>query len=320
MTLKRVRCDKSILPGRVLLSAKGVPMSNDSESLRFTRPDFDAGRDWAPKVATGRRVARADAQSSLAGIVEAEIVPRLYLAHRAGSRTLGAPRLPAAEADGRAFAERALEMEAGDLIAHTLALVERGLAADAVFLELLAPAARRLGEMWEEDACTFVEVTTGLSRLHQTLRAVSAQLAPPRVQTSPAGRILLVPGPGEQHVFGLAILEEMFRREGWEAECDLIAGVAQIHRLIDVFEPDVIGFSVSRLEGIGPLTALIKDIRKKAGTGCPAILVGGKVFSDTPALAASVGADKTAANGPDALKAAFSLVRAGEFCHERAPR
>jgi methanogenic corrinoid protein MtbC1 len=135
---------------------------------------------------------------------------------------------------------------------------------------------------------------------------------------APVGRILLVPGPGEQHVFGLAILEELFQHHGWDAECDLTAGTAQIHRLSASFEPHIIGFSVSRLEGVGPLTALIRDIRRRADDACPSIMVGGKVFTDTPALAVSVGADVTAANGPDALKAAFALVQKREHLRERA--
>ena len=44
---------------------------------------------------------------------------------------------------------------------------------ELLFLRLLAPAARRLGELWEGDLCTFTDVTIGLSHLQQVLRELS---------------------------------------------------------------------------------------------------------------------------------------------------
>jgi hypothetical protein len=41
-------------------------------------------------------------------------------------------------------------------------LAERGATAHELCLDLLAPAARRLGEMWNTDCCDFTDVTIAL--------------------------------------------------------------------------------------------------------------------------------------------------------------
>ena len=41
----------------------------------------------------------------------------------------------------------------------------KGAPIESIYLDLLAPAARYLGEMWEEDLCDFTDVTIGLGRL-----------------------------------------------------------------------------------------------------------------------------------------------------------
>ena len=49
----------------------------------------------------------------------------------------------------------------------------RGVSIEKLYLDLLAPAARYLGELWNEDLCTFTDVTVGLGRLQRVLRELS---------------------------------------------------------------------------------------------------------------------------------------------------
>ena len=49
-----------------------------------------------------------------------------------------------------------------------------GLPVERVLLDLLAPSARLMGEMWTADQVSFVDVTLGLSRIQQMLRQLRA--------------------------------------------------------------------------------------------------------------------------------------------------
>ena len=80
-------------------------------------------------------------------------------------------------------------------------------------LDALAPAARKLGVLWEEDACDFFDVTQGVSRL-QTMLAPHGENAARRSNLS----MLLLTAPGETHAFGADMAAELFRREGWRVE------------------------------------------------------------------------------------------------------
>jgi len=44
-----------------------------------------------------------------------------------------------------------------------------GAASDSLFIELLEPAGRHLGEMWDDDRCNFFDVTVGVARLQELL-------------------------------------------------------------------------------------------------------------------------------------------------------
>lgn len=95
-------------------------------------------------------------------------------------------------------------------------LMSRGVPPEALYLELLAPTARLLGEMRKADMCDFTDVTVGLSRLQQLLHAISPQFENEVTDRFCDRRILLMPVPCEQHTFGIMPIEEFFRREGWD--------------------------------------------------------------------------------------------------------
>ena len=87
---------------------------------------------------------------------------------------------------------------------------------ESLYLDLFAPAARLLGEMWSDDHCDFSAVTVALGRLQRLLRELSPAFGteieyprqrPPRAVAQP---------PDEQHSFGLCMVAEFFRRDGWD--------------------------------------------------------------------------------------------------------
>ena len=97
-------------------------------------------------------------QNHLLPLVEAEIIPRLMQAHshRENKNANEAKLLPADEVV--TFTQAILLQDYTVANEQITKLRSHGLTTDAVYLYLLTPAARYLGELWESDACNFKEL------------------------------------------------------------------------------------------------------------------------------------------------------------------
>jgi MerR family transcriptional regulator, light-induced transcriptional regulator len=173
----------------------------------------------------------------------------------------------------------------------------------------LAPVARYLGELWEEDLCDFTQVTVGLGRLQQVLRELSPAFGQSNASAS-GNRVLLLPGPSEQHTFGLVMVAEFFRRAGWdvaggpwEAGADPVVMVRR-----EWF--DVVGFSLGNVDQLDDLAACIKSVRAAALNKSICVIVGGPLFLANPGYVAYVNADAASTDGAQAPGLASKLVSA----------
>lgn len=243
--------------------------------------------------------------------IETEIIPRLMLAHQSPAGDAGlpgglAPGLTAA--DVTAFASQVLLKEAGAALAHVETMRADGTALETIYLELLAPTARRLGVMWEEDLCDFTEVTVGLWRLQQVMYDLSPVFQSHAGEASGARRAMLVPAPGSQHTFGLFMVAEFFRRAGWEVSGEPTVSAAELVEAARRDWFDVIGLSVGSDLHIDALASVILAVRKASLNPTLAVMVGGPVFVAHPEYLAMVGADATASDAPRAILEAESLV------------
>jgi methanogenic corrinoid protein MtbC1 len=161
--------------------------------------------------------------------------------------------------------------------------------------------------MWEQDLCTFVDVTVAVGRLQQALRDMSAGLAFRPADGESVRRVLLVPAPGEQHTFGLVMVSEFFREAGWEVTGGphpQLDPVAQVRKEW----VDVVGFTLAGELHLASLTAAIAAVRKASLNPRVGILVGGPQFLLNPGLAREVGADALAIDGSLAPSIADKLV------------
>ncbi len=175
--------DKQIEPGLREKddSCPGPQAPSTGWSIRWPgRPDPGAIR--LPKV--DRRQA-----GRLVSAIEDEVIPRLILSQRANVHESHAEAATLAAAGAECvdeFTNILLQHEVEVAYAYIDSIRVRGISLSAVYLELLAPAARVLGEMWEEDRCGFADVTVALCRLHEILRGLSAT-PPANTDTPPLG-------------------------------------------------------------------------------------------------------------------------------------
>ena len=259
------------------------------------------------------RMARPAAEERMTQLVktlEAEVIPRLVEAHRtlsAGASALpGVERVSMAEVD--AFVQLTLSQDDAAARAFVGQRQQLGLPIEMIYLDLLAPAARKLGVMWEEDECDFTAVTLGVGRLQLLLQELSPAFGHHVFYPANARRVLLVPAPGEQHTFGLSMVAEFFLHDGW----DVVGGQGGLRDeavgLVGQQWFDVIGFSVGSEARLDWLTSCIKSVREASCNPRIGVLVGGPIFTLHPDYVAMVGADATSSDGKQAPLTAESLI------------
>jgi methanogenic corrinoid protein MtbC1 len=249
---------------------------------------------------------------ALAHALDAEVIPRLVLARRAAPACVPLDERESgqtvARGDVATFTALVLEQDVGAAAEHIAALRARGVPLESVFLDLLGPAARCLGDMWNEDLCDFTQVTVGLWRLQQLVRELSPAFCDAAEPQHQLRRALLVPAQGEQHTFGLYMVAEFLRRAGWDVQAGPIASGSEMLSLVRNQWLAVVGISVScetRLEGLAATIHAIRRASRNRGVG---VMVGGPVFLERPELAALVGADASAVDGRQAALQAESLL------------
>jgi methanogenic corrinoid protein MtbC1 len=246
-----------------------------------------------------------------AGVVRAiktQILPRIGLALQPP------PAAPQQQTDVKAvlgpveaFAALALGPDDGAALKRVEDLLHAGIAIETVFLDLLAPTARYLGELWESDATDFANVTLGVNRLHRIMRQIGEAFCDNRSVAGDASA-LLTTIPGEQHSFGLAMAAEFFRRSGWNLCTGPFMTNKELTSLAQDRWFDVIGFSVTSDRRLDDLKRNIRDIRRDSRNRNVGILLGGPMMGRSPEIASEVGADMVAADAATAPSLARSLI------------
>jgi methanogenic corrinoid protein MtbC1 len=242
--------------------------------------------------------------SRLTRTLETDVIPRLVRQHREAP---GADHPGPALMEVRALVD-ALIAEDDERTDHVIqALRQRGVSVAAIYVDLLAPAARELGYLWEQDRVDFATATVSLGRLQRLMRQLSPDFGREVEHPFHGRRVLLTQPESEQHMFGLSMVAEFFRREGWDVLGGVagvgVEAVAWVRR--DWF--DAVGFSIGSETGLPWLRDTIAAVRLASRNPSLVVLVGGPLFSIHPEWAGEVGADATT-DGRNAPGVAEALV------------
>lgn len=285
-----------------LASAFAIP-GIDHQRLRYLEKHF-----IAPEIY--RRDDVSERQAKLARIISSEIVPRLLRLHTevvpdAPPVALLVEALAPSSADISGLADVVLGSDLEAAAAYVLVLRDRGLSMDTLFVELLEPTARRLGEMWDRDECDFIDVTLGVARLQKLLAIFNDTYALPALDKRRC--VLMAMAPGNQHSFGVAMVERFLRAAGWHVQSELSATVENIVAAARDEWFAVVGLTMGSERQIDGLKSTISQLRHASQNRAIGIMVGGPAFTANPALATEVGADATAPNAPAAVLVAQKL-------------
>ena len=148
----------------------------------------------------------------------------------------------------------------------------------------------------------------GLWRLQHMLRDLGREDFVRPGNFALARKILLIPVPGEQHTFGLAMVGEFFHRAGWYVSGGLFPTASELAGAVRRARFDVVGISVGNVEKLESVATAIRAVRRGSCYPEVQVMVGGAVFIAHPELAAILGADATATDGLQAVAQAEALL------------
>jgi len=233
-----------------------------------------------------------------ASVIENIIVPRLLMSHVNTSNAIITEKVTLRNVAVNDFITLTTQDDPASAIDYVRHLMASGVPFQDILLDLMAPAARVLGERWEDDKASFVEVALGVSRMHRILREFDGV---PSHLWSNAGfgrHALLLPAPGEMHSFGLRLVQEFLLRESWTVTNKPVEGVQQLGQLVAQEHFDIVGLSLSGQTLVEPFLESIRIIRKMSKNRQVKIIVGGHLFIERPELIESCGSDAYAVDAP----------------------
>jgi hypothetical protein len=209
--------------------------------------------------------------------------------------------LPPAEAGQLLRNPRAAELADVLLASDQAASLElirelRGDEVDArhLFAPLFEPAARSLGDMWGDDACSEFDVTLGLCRLQTAIRLLGAD-APAPILHGVQPKVLVAPVPGELHQLVATLDSEWLWHEGWSPQSEYPTDDRALADLLADSWVDVLDLSLSaafrRQDSLPRLARTISQARRASRNPALVVVVGGRAFVEDMAVGLEVGAD-----------------------------
>jgi methanogenic corrinoid protein MtbC1 len=161
---------------------------------------------------------------------------------------------------------------------------------------LLEPTARRLGDLWGEDLCAELDVTLGLAQLQRAVRILNEEVLQP---TMPKGlflpAVLIVPEPGEAHMFNAVMDSDVLTAAGWDPITEFPSSDEALQDLIADNWFDALDLSISasvrRDSWMPKVRQTIALARHASRNPALVVVVGGRIFAEEAGAGAAVGAD-----------------------------
>lgn len=285
-----------------------------SRLYRGERPADLPVSAWLPALqGPGQLLAAADAlrlsRAALSDLIATVIVPRLCAARP----------MPGTHAPSLAAALAALLIASDATAAFTLvkAAAHRYGSLGTLATYLLEPAARELGDFWQSDDCSEIEVTLGLLRLQAIAREFG--IGTPRLTALLPPVVLVAPQPGEAHMLGAALDAEMLWHAGWNPRVDFPSSSRALDALVANTWIDALDLSLStsfqRDHRLAQVEQTISSARLASLNPDMVVVVSGRIFSECPeagdraASGRHLGADATFGSASQAESAILQALR-----------
>jgi methanogenic corrinoid protein MtbC1 len=185
---------------------------------------------------------------------------------------------------------------------------EAGLALERVYMDVLQPALREIGRLWQENAITVADEHLATAITQAAMARAYERSVGLAEETGPT--LLAACADTERHEVGLRMLCDLLECEGWRTTyLGATVPVGALAAMVRRRRPDVVALSATLPPHLPRLRAMVQAVREAAGAAAPAdagvaplVLVGGRPFLADPALAARLGADLTASDAATAVR------------------
>ena len=177
-----------------------------------------------------------------------------------------------------------------------------------VYLEVVQPAMREIGRLWQEDELTVAEEHLATAITESAMSRMFERVFVWRDVRTP--KLLAACAEEERHQMGLRMLCDLLELAGWETT--YLGASVPIESLVDLVQkhkPDAVAISATIAPHVPRVREAIHAIRSAPLERQPVIAVGGRVFLGDPSLADRVGADLTAADAEQAVHVLDARLR-----------
>lgn len=176
-------------------------------------------------------------------------------------------------------------------LAEAVGLLRKAHVSDvALIADYIPEAARRLGEGWQEDTRSFVDVTLGVARLSDLLRDVAGDWKGDEAPVTGRPSVLLIVPPAEQHTLGASVLACRMRRLGISVCLRVAPALTELAGLVATRGFCGVMITLANAEKVEGCALLVRSLRA-LGKGDLAVAVGGAALGDLPDLLTLTGAD-----------------------------
>lgn len=198
------------------------------------------------------------------------------------------------------FSDIAINCDTDASLKFILMLMDRGVPIESIYLDLISPAAKFLGEMWIEDRCDFAHVTLGSACLQRTLSLLSEKFASHRDMLTNRSALIMTM-PGDQHTLGPALASEFLRRYGWDIECIFPETENDVYAALNSQDFNMVGFSIAHERDLEVLPNIISNVREEVGDRGIGIIAGGNAVQENPESLENIDVDDIASDGRETV-------------------
>ncbi|OHE40912.1 MAG: hypothetical protein A2Y16_03250 [Tenericutes bacterium GWF2_57_13] len=245
----------------------------------------------------------------LADLAAAEHVPALRTCLDLGREAFHAAfqTSDAQEVEIDPFLADLLQMRSEKATRYVVEQYEKGVGIESIYLDILQPTLYKVGALWQRGII-------GVAKEHYVtavIQHIIGQLYPYLFETRKTSRhaMTAVCAGSELHEIGMRMVADFFELAGWDTYfLGSNLPPEMVVEQLKAVPTGVLAISATTPSHLPEVEELVHRIRAEADLCGTKIIVGGRVFNETPELWRQVGADGFATDAKDAIRIARTLI------------
>ncbi len=151
-------------------------------------------------------------------------------------------------------------------------LIRKKQSLDLIYEEFIPRVAERLGQLWDENEVSFVEVSIGVQRLQRLAHVYEQRYLGPLYLFANGPKILLILPGNETHTLGLITAAAIFRKNGTDPHLAIGFSDEELLNTLNNHDFKIVGISASCSNSFDEILRLQKLIRSQTDLTVPIVL------------------------------------------------